>query len=303
MILGSQAKLENDNRGLNVKRGQKTRAEMGYRPCMAPLGYLHERPAGGSRSRVVVDPERAPIVKQMFEKVAYEQWSGRKVYNWLRFDLNFHTRGNRPLTLSGVYRMLQMPIYYGPFEYPRNSGQWYQGTHEALITEELFKKVQEQLKRDKIVRENREFAFTKLFTCGMCGSGITAQEKYKLLKDGTNAKYVYYSCSKARDRNCKNKYIREEELVEELFKIIDKLNMNELGMRMKLEEEIKRFNRLQRLATKGKPKMQIDEDDIATREYAKYVLREGTAIEKRELMGHLRSRLVLNDKKITLVEE
>jgi len=302
MILGSQAKLENDNRGINVKRGLRTRVEMGLWPGMAPLGYLNQK-LMDKKCRIVVDPQRAPIVKQMFEKVAYEQWSGRKVYNWLRFDLNFHTRGNRPLTLSGVYRMLQMPIYYGPFEYPRSSGQWYQGTHEPLITEELFRKVQEQLKRDKIVRENREFAFTKLFTCGMCGSGITAQEKYKLLKDGTNAKYVYYSCSKARDRNCKNKYIREEELVEELFKIIDKLNMNELGMRMKLEEEIKRFNRLQRLAVKGKPKMQIDEDDIATREYAKYVLREGTPLEKRELMGHLRSRLVLNDKKITLVEE
>jgi len=302
MILGSQAKLENDNRGINVKRGLRTRVEMGLWPGMAPLGYLNQK-LMDKKCRIVVDPQRAPVVKQMFEKVAYEQWSGRKVYNWLRFDLNFHTRGNRPLTLSGVYRMLQMPIYYGPFEYPRSSGQWYQGTHEPLITEELFRKVQEQLKRDKIVRENREFAFTKLFTCGMCGSGITAQEKYKLLKDGTNAKYVYYSCSKARDRNCKNKYIREEELVEELFKTIDKLNMNELGMRMKLEEEIKRFNRLQRLAVKGKPKMQIDEDDIATREYAKYVLREGTPLEKRELMGHLRSRLVLNDKKITLVEE
>ncbi|MDP3996812.1 MAG: recombinase family protein [bacterium] len=302
MILGSQAKLENDNRGINVKRGLRTRVEMGLWPGMAPLGYLNQK-LMDRKCRIAIDPERAPVVKQMFEKVAYEHWSGRKVYNWLRFDLNFHTRGNRPLTLSGVYRMLQMPIYYGPFEYPKKSGQWYQGAHEPIITEELFKKVQEQLKRDKIVRENREFAFTKLFTCGMCGSGITAQEKYKDLKDGTNAKYVYYSCSKARDRNCKNKYIREEELIEELFKVIDKVSINELGMRMKLEEEIKRFNRLQRLAVKGKPKMQIDEDDIATREYAKYVLREGTPLEKRELMGHLRSRLVLNDKKITLLNE
>lgn len=301
MILGSQAKLENDNRGINVKRGLRTRVEMGLWPGMAPLGYLNQK-LMDRKCRIVIDPERAPVVKQMFEKVAYEHWSGRKVYNWLRFDLNFHTRGNRPLTLSGVYRMLQMPIYYGPFEYPRASGNWYQGAHEPIITEELFKKVQEQLKRDKIVRENREFAFTKLFTCGMCGSGITAQEKYKDLKDGTNAKYIYYSCSKARDRNCKNKYIREEELVEELFKVIDQVSINELGMRMKLEEEIKRFNRLQRLAVKGKPKMQIDEDDIATREYAKYVLREGTPLEKRELMGHLRSRLVLNDKKITLLQ-
>jgi len=196
-----------------------------------------------------------------------------------------------------------MPIYYGPFEYPRRSDNWYQGSHEPIITKELYEKAQEHLKRDKIVRENREFAFTKLFTCGMCQSGITAQEKYKELKDGTTAKYVYYSCSKAKDRNCPNKYIREEELIEELFKVIDRVDINELGMRMKLEEEIKRFNRLQRLATKDTPKYSINEDDVNTREYAKYVLREGTPLEKRELMGHLRSRLVLNNKKITLLSE
>ncbi len=301
MILCSQAKLENDNRGINVKRGLRTRVEMGLWPGMAPLGYLNQK-IMDRKCQLAIDPERAPIIKKMFEKVAYENWSGRKVYNWLRFELNFYTRGNKPLTLSGVYRIFDMPIYYGPFEYPKNSGNWYQGSHEPIIDGELFKKAQEHLKRDKIVRENREFAFTKLFTCGMCQSGITAQEKYKLLKDGTNAKYIYYSCSKAKDRNCKNKYIREEELIEELFKVIDKVSINELGMRMKLEEEIKRFNRLQRLATKGTPKYSINEDDVNTREYAKYVLREGTPLEKRELMGHLRSRLILNEKKITLVE-
>jgi len=302
MILGSQAKLENDNRGINVKRGLRTRVESGLWPGMAPLGYINQKRMD-KKCQILPDPDRAHVIKQMFEKVAFEGWSGRKVYNWLRFDLNFYTRGNKPLTLSGVYRIFDMPIYYGPFEYPRNSGQWYQGSHEPLITKELFDKAQDRLKRDKIVRENREFAFTKLFTCGMCESGITAQEKYKELKDGTTAKYVYYSCSKSKDRNCKNKYIREEELIEELFKVIDKVSINELGMRMKLEEEIKRFNRLQRLATKGTPKYSINEDDVNTREYAKYVLREGTPLEKRELLGHLRSRLVLNDKRITLLKE
>jgi site-specific DNA recombinase len=302
MILCSQAKLENDNRGINVKRGLRTRVEMGLWPGMAPLGYLNQKTMD-KKCQIIVDPDRAPIVKKMFEKVVYEKWSGRRVYNWLRFELNFHTRGNKPLTLSGVYRIFNMPIYYGPFEYPRNSDNWYQGKHEPIISEELFQKAQEQLKRDRIVRENREFAFTKLFTCGMCESGITAQEKYKELKDGTTAKYVYYSCSKSKDRNCKNKYIREEELIEELLKVIDQVSINELGMRIKLEEEIKRFNRLQRLATKGTPKYQIDEDEIATREYAKYVLRDGTPLEKRELLGHLRSRLVLHDKVITLLQE
>src|SRR3990167_1811583 len=42
MILGSQAKLENDNRGVNVRRGLRTRCEMGLRPGVAPTGYLNE---------------------------------------------------------------------------------------------------------------------------------------------------------------------------------------------------------------------------------------------------------------------
>ena len=302
MILGSQAKLENDNRGVNVKRGFRARVEMGLWPTMAPLGYLNQK-RQDLKCQIIIDPDRAPIIKKMFERVAYEHFSGRKIYNWLRFELNFYTRGNKPLSLSGVHRILDNTMYYGPFEYPKNSGNWYQGRHEPIITEELFKKAHEQLKRGNIVRENREFAFTKLFICGLCGSSISAQEKYKNLKDGTATKYVYYSCSKAKDRNCKNKYIREAELIEELFKVIDDVNINELGMRIKLEEEIKRFNRLQRLATKGTPKYSINEDDVNTREYAKYVLREGTPIEKRELLGRLRSRLVLVDKKITLLKE
>ena len=302
MILGSQAKLENDNRGINVKRGLRTRVEMGLWPGMAPLGYLNQKMMD-RKCQLAVDTARAPVVKQVFEKIAYEHWSGRKIYNWLKFDLNFYTRGNKSLTLAGVYRMIQSPFYYGVFEYPRSSGNWYQGKHKPLITQELYEKAQAQLKRDNIQRENREFAFTKLFSCGYCGSGISAQEKYKKLKDGTSAKYVYYACSRARDRNCKNQYIREEELIDELFQIIDKVNINELGIRAKLEDEIKRFNRLQRLANKGKPRLSIDENEVATREYAKYVLKDGTPIEKRELLGNLRSRLEYKDKKITFISE
>ena len=301
MILGSQAKLENDNRGINVKRGQRTRVEMGLWPCMAPLGYLNQR-LMDKKGEIAVDPERAPIVKKIFEKVAYEKWSGRKVYNWLKFDLNFYTRGNKSLTLAGVYRILESSIYYGAFEFPRNSGNWYQGRHTPLITKEVFDQVQAHMKRDNIQRENKEFAFTKLFTCGYCGSGISAEEKWKHLKDGTHAKYVYYSCSRARDRDCKNKYIREEELMSELLKILDKVNINELGMRQRLEDEIARFNIFQRsvLGTTEKAK---DTRDADIRNYAKYILKEGAVIEKRELLANLRSRIEYKDKKLLLMQE
>lgn len=302
MILGSQAKLENDNRGINVKRGLRTRVEMGLWPGVAPLGYLNQK-LMDKKCQIIVDPARSPMVKKMFEKVAYEHYSGRKIYNWLKFELNFHTRGNKPLTLSGVYRILDNPFYYGPFEYPKDSGNWYQGKHQPLITQELFEKAQAQLKRDQIVRENKEFAFTKLFTCGYCGSGISAEEKWKALKDGTSAHYIYYGCSRARDRNCKNKYIREEELIDELLKIIDKVNINELGMRQKLEDEIRRFNKLQKIVNGKSGNALVEEDDVNIRQYAKYLLKEGSVSDKRELLANLRSRLNYKDKKITLIEE
>ena len=301
MILCSQAKLENDNRGINVKRGLRTRVEMGLWPGMAPLGYLNQK-LMDKKCQLAIDPARAPVIKKIFEKVAYEQWSGRKVYNWLRFELNFHTRGNRPLTLSGVYKILDNPIYYGPFEFPKKSGNWYQGKHTPIVDQELFEKAQVHLKRDQIVRETKEFSFTKLFTCGYCGSGISAEEKWKQLKDGGSNRYIYYSCSRAKDRNCKNKYIREEDLITELLKILDQVNLNELGMRQRLEDEIARFNIFQRSVLGAKDKVAA-RSDTDIRNYAKYILKEGTVNEKRELLANLRSRIIYKDKTLTLVLE
>lgn len=65
MILCSQAKLENDNRGVNVKRGIRAKCEMGWRPCMPPIGY-YNRAFNGVKD-IVEDPERAPFIKEMFE--------------------------------------------------------------------------------------------------------------------------------------------------------------------------------------------------------------------------------------------
>ena len=77
MILCSQAKLENDNRGINVKRGLRARCELGLWPTNAPTGYIKERRLD-RKNECLIDQDRAPVIKQMFEKVAYEQWSGTK---------------------------------------------------------------------------------------------------------------------------------------------------------------------------------------------------------------------------------
>lgn len=300
MILGSQAKLENDNKGVNVKRGLKVRAEMGLWPCVAPTGYENDK-TPGRECYITVDPIRGPVMKQMFEKVGYEKWSGRRVYKWLKEDIKFVSRRGKSLNISTIYNLLKTPMYAGSFEYPRGSGNWYKGQHTPLITQELYDLVQEKMieERNKGKKHYHDFIFTKLMICGHCGSGITAQEKTKIIKStGIPKSYVYYSCTRHKDHFCKNPYLREDDLIDQLTVIIDKIDINELGARHIIDREIARHNKLRASVMGIKEKEKVDDIDIKA--YAKYLLKEGTVYEKRELLENLRSKIVMKDKKISL---
>jgi len=299
MILCSQAKLENDNRGINVKRGLRARCEMGLWPTCPPTGYFKEKRVD-HKGQCLVDPDRGHVIRQMFEKVAYEKWSGRKIYNWLRFDLNFRTAlGKKHLSLGNIYRLLENTFYYGPFEYPRGSGNWYQGKHEPIITKEVFDLVQDQMKNSQLVRrENIEFAFTKVMTCGLCGSGISATEKFKKLKNGGYNRHIYYGCTKAKDKNCKSGYISEEDLIKQLQKQVEKLDFKKLPVQDKIEGEIKRFKKFQMMAT-GK-NQNIDVSDVDVKNYIKFLLKEGDDQEKRELLTCLNGNILLKNKVVEI---
>ncbi|MBM3206114.1 MAG: recombinase family protein [Candidatus Staskawiczbacteria bacterium] len=297
MILGSQAKLENDNKAVNVKRGLKTRCEMGYRPGVAPTGYLNEKHVD-KKCQCRIDPKRAPVIKQMFEKVANEQWSGRKLFRWLN-EIEFKSKTGKPLVLGNIYLILRNPFYYGEFEFPVGSGNWYNGKHTPIIDKPLFDKVQTALSENFVPKtESKEFAFTKLIKCGYCGSGISADEKFKKLKDGGTNRHVYYFCTKARNIDCSNPAINEPSLIEELTNLMDKINLDELGVKSRIEQEIARFNKF-RIGVLGHKKGNSN-SEVDIRNYAKYLLKEGTLVEKRELLFFLKSKLVLKDRKIAI---
>lgn len=300
MILGSQAKLENDNKVVNVQRGLRARCEMGLWPSVPPTGYS-SHPDRNKKCEVIVDDQRAPVIRQVFEKVAYDGWSGRKIFQWLKDDVKLRTRYGKPLTLSNVYLILKNTFYYGEYEYPKGGGNWYKGKHEPIITKELYNLVQEKITSDHLVHaQDKEFAFTKMLTCGLCGSGITADEKFKKLKDGTTARYVYYGCTKFKDKFCPCGYVREEELTEQLANIFDTVSLDEIGMKDRIRAEIVAHNEFQEsvLGKAVKEKVKIKEIDI--RNYAKHILRKRPVYEKREVLSHLRSRLILKEKKLTL---
>ena len=301
MILGSQAKLENDHKGVNVKRGLRAKCEQGWRPGAPPLGYLHDKYSDKGGKKVFTDPQRAPYIKKMFGKVAYEQWSGRQLLRWIINETDFRTKNNKNLTLSMVYRILDDHYYYGEFEYPVGSGKFYKGGYEPIITKELFLKAREHLDRDNIERhECKEFAFTKLMKCGHCGSGITADEKFKKLSNGSVKRYVYYGCTRSRNLNCKGGYLREEELVKQLCGILDKIDLDELGIQGQFKEEVERYYKFSKgvLGIKMDQFKQQKQTDI--RNYAKYILKEGIIQEQRNLLSNLKSRLVMRDKIIEI---
>lgn len=139
------------------------------------------------------------------------------------------------IALGSIYLILQNTFYYGVFEYPLKSSNFYTGKHEPIITKELFDMVQQQVKSQVIKSEGKEFAFTRLMTCGLCGSGISADEKFKKLKNGTVNRHVYYFCNKLKDRNCKCGYINEDDLLKQFEQLIDNINLDEIGIKEKIK--------------------------------------------------------------------
>ncbi len=301
MILGSQAKLENDNRGVNVKRGLRTKCEMGWRPGVAPLGYLNQKYADKGDKKVILDPERAPFIRQMFERVVNDGASGRKLYKWA-YGAGFRTRSGKRVTLSSIYKILGNPFYTGRFEYPIGGGIWYEGGYEAIIDRELYDEARSFLEAiPKGIPGTKEFAFTKLFKCGRCGSGITAEEKIKRQKSGAIHRYVYYHCSKNINMECPEPWLPEHKLVNQLLLVINSDDINQIKIRSQLSQELARFNGFAKgvlgegavqLLYKGRKDTQL---------FADYILREGTKEDKRLLISCLKYSVVINDGKLDVV--
>ena len=298
MILCSQAKLENDNKSINVKRGMRTRCEMGLWPAQPPTGY---RKVDGrlAKCEVEIDPERADVIRQIFEKIAYDKWSASKVHAWLKYDLNFRTLRGYHLSIGNVFKIINNTFYYGKFEFPQGARIWYEGKHTPLITKELFDETRNSIKSQVIKSQGKEFAFTRIMKCGVCGSGITADEKFKKLKAGGVNRHVYYRCTKAKDRSCKNPAINETDLISAMLKMLDTISLDKVKLNTKLNAEIQKFKKLQAMFLGKKKTEKIEPIDL--KDYTKFVLKEGSPLEQRSILECISSELVLKNKIIKTV--
>lgn len=294
MILCSQAKLENDNKSINVKRGIRAKCEMGWRPGTAPLGYINR--SFGGVSDIIPDPDRADIITEMFYKAA-DGWSGRRLKEWLD-KKGIITRTGKQIPVSSILAMLINPFYYGEFQYPEGPNEpRYKGAHKPLITKELFDKVQETRHVWKGVWGSKDFIFKGKFRCGKCGTLIIGQEKYKKQKDGSFKRHVYYTCTGRTKRDCKQPYINEVNMFAILKEFIE-LNYKKLKLSDELNKLIAQHREAANTFMKHYDIQQNLEHPLV--EFGRYVLAKGTDEEKSHLIYGIESELILKDEKLRI---
>ena len=206
------AKRYVDDLSDNIRRGNRAKLEQGWLPGPAPLGYLNEP----STKTIVKDPERFVIIRKIWDMVLNENKTVPRILQAVNHTYGFRTRkskrlGNRPLSRSGIYKLLSNPFYYGLIV---RNGEAYQGSHSSMVSKEEFDQVQSILKRPgKPKPQSHYFPYTGLIRCGECGAMVTAEKKVNRF----GSRYIYYHCTKRkRNTNCSQACIRVEELEKQL---------------------------------------------------------------------------------------
>ena len=205
-----------------------------FQGSVAPYGYINDSP-----TTIVVDPVHMPIVQEIFKKVA----SG-----WTAFSIMKDLRTRRiptPLETTNcvaepkcnwqactIRYILSNRAYIGDIvgqrfttksfkvkKYiERSESEWVvvPGMHEAIVTPDIFEKVQKYLKAPKRGGRPRQAETISIFAgilyCNDCS-------KHMVRKRSKNS--YYYSCAGhdakgylGDDRSCSTHYIREDNLTE-----------------------------------------------------------------------------------------
>ncbi len=210
-----------DNLSEEVRKGILEKAEQGLWPSAAPFGYQNMVGPDGKKG-IAVDPDQGPIIAKLFEWYATGAYSLKEVGRMARDAGLVYRKSKAPVPVSTVHKILRNRLYTGDFEW---LGKVYKGSHQPLISLDLWECVQEILdgrnRKTRNVKTGggvKEFAFTGLISCGHCGCALTAEIK--------KAKYIYYHCTGYRGK-CPEKFVREEVLEDQFAGLLAKLRFDQ----------------------------------------------------------------------------
>lgn len=181
-----------------ILRGERETVKKGlYTGAPLPLGYkVVDR-------RIVVDPEKAALAVEIFERYAH----GAKTNDLVAFlnDKGFTgTRGGKA-TPALISRMLRNKRYLGIFDQ-----YGIELRVEPIISEELFAAVAEKFPKkhqNAAGRASTDYRLSCKCFCGYCGTMLIGESG----RSGNGTVYYYYKCgARKRGANCKLKPIPKD---------------------------------------------------------------------------------------------
>ena len=217
-MMGAVGELERNTIVDNVKLGMKQRARMGYHNGGACLGYKSVELPGSDRKNkktsLVIVPEEAVIVRKIFD--LYAAGKGfRSIANQLNHE-GHTTKKDNSFGSDSIREIIKNPIYVGTIRYNRFEG-WsekrrrgknsnpilVEGKHEAIISQELWDKVQvlfvQKSKESPRVHDS-ENLLTGLIRCPECGTPMVISRSQYRLTDGTKVSQRYYACGTFKNK-------------------------------------------------------------------------------------------------------
>lgn len=228
----------------NTLRGLSDKVNLGHAPTLAPIGYLNDVTKRQGERDIIVDPERFPLVRKMWDMLLSGNYTPAVILEKATDEWGLRMKNGTPLSRSGVYRLFSNIFYTGKF---LHNEQIYDGKHTAMVTEEEFDKAQRILGlRGKPGLWKHDFAFTGLIKC-VCGSGITAHERFRKICPSCHYKfnaqrhqacpscsttspeatsyYCYYHCTKKKNPACKQPAVSKKDLESQIDKVLAQISI------------------------------------------------------------------------------
>ncbi len=212
-LLCTQAKLENDNKSVNIKESLRLKAERGVFPGKARPGYInnHEKPQG--LRDISAHPVYFPLMRKLFDLALTGNYSVEKLIKEAE-ELGIRSsKSGKPICKSWMHRLLRDPFFTGKFIY---GGKIFQGNHPALISDEEFNLIQDIVDgRSKGREQKHDFALNGIIRCGECDYCVTAEEHTKKYKNGKSQTFAYYHCTKKgknENKKCNQRYLSTTKL-------------------------------------------------------------------------------------------
>lgn len=236
------AKYYSDATSDNVKRAFEQKRRIGEWTGRVRLGYKNIPLDIENRLRkdIVLDDERAHLVKMMFDLYATGNYSTTTIWEKVT-SMGLRSLKGTKISRSNVQYILKDPFYYGQ-PYSKTYGLYpTYHPYPRLITKELFDKCQEvscsRRKYPSKLYSNDIFIFKGLLPCKHCGCMMTPEIKRK--KSGLT--FIYYSCTNSK-RICKRVYVSEATLLKPVYEVLNAFETIPQDVQDRLVYELRKAN-------------------------------------------------------------